>query len=132
MGSSSPTIPQPPHTDMGSLTFLFTPFAGLKILPSGTTEWLYVLPRENSPVINFGDAMNILSKGRFQSVLHRVVSSPGGAVEDRYSFAFLMRPEPSAHMVSLPAFDQDGCGKSSSGPTCEEWVARKFKQLRGA
>ncbi|KAJ5322627.1 oxidoreductase [Penicillium brevicompactum] len=127
MGDQNFSIPQTAHTDMGSLTFLFTDYPGLQIHPTGSSEWLHVMPRTGTPIVNLGDAMKILSNGKLESVLHRVVTVPGVRAEDRYSFAYLMRPEPSTLMAPLP-----GMGHASGGPvrTCEEWVSMKFRALR--
>lgn len=145
MGNQTFSIPQTAHTDMGSLTFLFTDSPGLQIQPAGSSEWLHVLPKAGCPIVNLGDAMKILSNGEFHSVLHRVVSVPGGQAEDRYSFAYLMRPEPSTLMAPLPGmghadkkrYNVPGLGhaddKSYNGepvPTCEEWITMKFRKLR--
>nr|AFK23397.1 2OG-Fe(II) oxygenase family protein [Cordyceps militaris] len=89
-------IPQLAHADMGSLTFLFTSSPGLQILPAGATHRQHVLPLPGCAIVHFGDALKMLSGGRIESVLHRVVTTPGSQVLDRYSFAFLVRPEPSA------------------------------------
>lgn len=146
MGNQTFSIPQTAHTDMGSLTFLFTNSPGLQIQRAGSSEWLHVLPKTGHPIVNLGDAMKILSNSELQSVLHRVVSVPGGRAEDRYSFAYLMRPEPSTLMAPLPGLgDTDGKSyhvpglghadeKSYNGEpvrTCEEWVTMKFRALRG-
>lgn len=127
MGDQNFSIPQIAHTDMGSLTFLFTDYPGLQIQPTGSSEWLHVMPRTGKPIVNLGDAMKILSNGKLESVLHRVVTVPGVRAEDRYSFAYLMRPEPSTLMAPLP-----GMGHASGEPvrTCEEWVSMKFRALR--
>jgi len=145
MGNQTFSIPQTAHTDMGSLTFLFTDSPGLQIQRAGTSEWLHVLPKLGHPIVNLGDAMKILSNGELQSVLHRVVSVPGGRVEDRYSFAYLMRPEPSTPMGPLPgmghanekSYNVPGLGHTDARryngepvPTCQEWVTMKFRALR--
>ncbi|RAH50004.1 putative oxidoreductase, 2OG-Fe(II) oxygenase family [Aspergillus brunneoviolaceus CBS 621.78] len=126
------SIPQPAHTDMGSLTFLCTDAPGLQIQPVGSSDWLHVLPKRGHPVVNLGDAMKTLSNGRFQSVLHRVISVPGGGIlgaEDRYSFAYLLRPEPSTPMAPLPGLGSVG-SEGEPVRTCEEWVSMKFRALR--
>ncbi|RAK81734.1 putative oxidoreductase, 2OG-Fe(II) oxygenase family, partial [Aspergillus fijiensis CBS 313.89] len=126
------SIPQPAQTDMGSLTFLCTDAPGLQIQPAGSSEWLHVLPKRGQPLVNLRDAMKTLSNGRFQSVLHRVVSVPGGGAlgaQDRYSFVYLLRPEPSTPMARLPGL---GFVSKEDEPmrSCEEWVSMKFRALR--
>ncbi len=130
IGDGAFGIPQLAHADMGSLTFLFTGSPGLQILPAGTKLWRNVYPVPGHAIVNFGDAMKILSGGKIESVLHRVVTVPAKQVQDRYSFAFLVRPTPSAQMAALPRFrgEMEVAGKASM--TCEEWVSMRFSQLR--
>lgn len=128
-GDSEFRVPQTPHTDLGSLTMLFADSPGLQIKPDGRDEWLYIMPKENHAVVNLGDAMSLWSGGRFRSVLHRVASLPGKGMGERYSFAFLMRPENQAPMIPLigdskPADDEDVL-------TSENWIKAKFSILRG-
>lgn len=130
IGDGEFSIPQLPHADMGSLTFLFTAAPGLQILPAGTKQWLNVLPMPGHAIVNFGDAMKIFSAGKIESVMHRVVTVPGREVQDRYSFAFLVRPKASAPMKALPLFRNEMDEKVRSSMTCEEWVSMRFSQLR--
>ncbi|TQW00292.1 hypothetical protein V2A60_001390 [Cordyceps javanica] len=124
------SIPQLAHADMGSLTFLFTSSPGLQIQPTGTNMWRNVLPMPGHAIVNFGDAMKILSGGKIESVIHRVVTVPGKQVQDRYSFAFLVRPDASAQMSALQSF-RNGENESIRTPmTCEDWVSMRFGQLR--
>jgi isopenicillin N synthase-like dioxygenase len=107
---------------------LFADSAGLQIKPDGCDEWLYIMPKENHIIINLGDAMSLWSGGLFRSVLHRVASLPGKGMNERYSFAFLMRPENQAPMVSLLS---DSLVPSSEVLTSENWIKAKFGILRG-
>ncbi|KAJ5715031.1 oxidoreductase 2OG-Fe(II) oxygenase family [Penicillium malachiteum] len=94
-------VPQAAHTDLGSLTFLFTE-------------------------INLGDAMSMWTEGALQSVLHRVASMPGQEIHERYSFALLMRPTNTAPMCSL-LHEAVPNGQLC----CEEWISAKLKALGG-
>ncbi|KAM3544505.1 hypothetical protein ARSEF1564_002617 [Beauveria bassiana] len=131
MGDGEFSIPQLAHADMGSLTFLFTSSPGLQILPPGTKSWRNVLPMPGHAIVNFGDAIKILSGGKIESVMHRVVTMPGKQVRDRYSFAFLVRPGVSAQISTLVSFaGQESENGMASPMTCEEWVSMRFSQLR--
>lgn len=130
IGDGTFGIPQLAHADMGSLTFLFTRSPGLQILPAGTKLWRNVLPVPGHAIVNFGDAMKILSGGKIESVLHRVVTVPGKQMQDRYSFAFLVRPTPTAQMAALPRFHSEMEVEDKVPMTCEEWVSMRFSQLR--
>ncbi|KAM6584332.1 hypothetical protein CsatB_011334 [Cannabis sativa] len=67
------TLGMPPHSDYGLLTLLLQDeqVEGLQIQHQGT--WLNLKPIPNSFVVNVGDHLEILSNGRYKSVLHRVV-----------------------------------------------------------
>lgn len=123
------SVPQPPHTDLGSLTILFANSPGLQIKPDGCDDWLYVKPKKDHAIVNFGDAMSIWTGGFFRSVLHRVASLPGAGMAERYSFAFLMRPENQAPMASFVG-DAVPAEKENT-LTCEDWIKAKFGILRG-
>lgn len=134
VNTAVPYVPQVPHTDLGSLTFLFAPTPGLQILRPHVDEWAYVQPRACHAVVNLGDALSMLTGGFFRSSLHRVGPLPGADMQERYSFAFLMRPENHTMMrpVTSPMIvpDQDGSRESQPHYTSEEWMVRKFEVLR--
>ena len=48
-------IPQTPHTDLGSLTLLFSNLPGLQVLLPGSKEWAFVVPRLHCAIVNIGD-----------------------------------------------------------------------------
>ncbi|KAF7329497.1 Gibberellin 20 oxidase 1 [Mycena kentingensis (nom. inval.)] len=81
------------HTDIGSITFLFSSQWGLQVVTPGTRAWAYVQPRPNHAIINVGDSLRFLSGKKLASCLHRVVPVPGMPQEDRYSIAYFRRPE---------------------------------------
>ncbi|KAE8868425.1 hypothetical protein PTNB29_02336 [Pyrenophora teres f. teres] len=118
-----------PHTDMGSITVLFTNEPGLQILTAGDSDWEYVAPRTNCAVVNLGDALAMLTGGRTKSALHRVAPLPGRAMGTRFSFAYLQRPEMGTR-VRVPG---PMCGEEEGEEEevlIEEWIGRKFGVLR--
>ncbi len=52
---SETSAPQAPHTDIGSLTLLFTKMPGLQVLPPNSSEWTFVNPKEGCAIVNIGD-----------------------------------------------------------------------------
>ncbi|KAL4575259.1 hypothetical protein LXL04_022101 [Taraxacum kok-saghyz] len=65
------TLGLPPHSDYGLLTLLLQDqVEGLQIQHNG--RWVTVKPIANSFVVNIGDQFEILSNGRYKSVVHRV------------------------------------------------------------
>ncbi|XP_061362139.1 2-oxoglutarate-dependent dioxygenase 19-like [Gastrolobium bilobum] len=62
----------PAHTDHGLLTLLMqNELSGLQIQHNG--KWIPVHPLPNSFLINTGDHMEILTNGKYKSVIHRAV-----------------------------------------------------------
>ncbi|XP_020203704.1 protein DMR6-LIKE OXYGENASE 2 [Cajanus cajan] len=68
----------PAHTDHGLLTLLMhNELEGLQIQHNG--KWIPVYPLPNSFFINTGDHMEILTNGKYKSVVHRAVVNGKGA-----------------------------------------------------
>ncbi|KAG5977055.1 hypothetical protein E4U55_007075 [Claviceps digitariae] len=140
-------IPQTPHTDMGSLTFVFSDTPGLQVLPvhlsqgrrGGSTtydesDWLYVAPKPGHAVVNVGDCLTMMSNGLLKSALHRVGPVAGCAMPERYSMAYLARPEDHALLRGLPSPllpRQVSDTNEEMAVTSGDWIQRKFKALRG-
>ncbi|KAK7275808.1 hypothetical protein RIF29_16932 [Crotalaria pallida] len=62
----------PAHTDHGLLTLLMqNELGGLQIQHNG--KWIPIHPLPNSFLINTGDHMEILTNGKYKSVIHRAV-----------------------------------------------------------
>ena len=86
------------HTDIGSLTLLFSEQWGLQVFTPGERRWAWVQPRPHGhATINVGDSLRFLSGKTLYSCLHRVIPVDGQSQkEDRYSIAYFLRPENSA------------------------------------
>ncbi|KAH7305292.1 putative oxidoreductase [Stachybotrys elegans] len=134
-------VPQTPHTDLGSLTFVFSNVPGLQVLPANTPEppqesdWVFVAPIVGHAVVNLGDCMSMMTNGKLKSALHRVGPLPNTAMPERFSFAYLMRPAPSTllEILDSPVIEKlpgDRCKEIGKPVTSEEWISRKFKALR--
>ncbi|KAE9390637.1 Clavaminate synthase-like protein [Gymnopus androsaceus JB14] len=64
------------HTDIGSLTLLYSqPIAALQIRTKDGS-WKWVKHIENAIVVNAGDAIEFLSGGLYSATIHRVVQPP--------------------------------------------------------
>lgn len=122
--------PQTPHTDLGSLTVLFTRDPGLQIWQSGVERWAYVLPQPGKAIINVGDALALMTNHLLHSVLHRVGPLPNQAMEERYSFAYLLRAEDRTPLTGLKSPLIPAADASKSVITSGEWLQRKFGMLR--
>ena len=75
------------HADTVFVNLLVTfSYPGLEILRDGT--WMSVAPRPGSLVVNIGDLMSKVSKGKFKATYHRVRNTGS----DRYSIPFFLEP----------------------------------------
>ncbi|KAM0854576.1 hypothetical protein ACQ4PT_050339 [Festuca glaucescens] len=68
-------------------------------------EWASVPPDADSFFINVGDALQVLTNGRFRSVKHRVVVS---SERSRVSMIFFGGPPPGERLAPLPQLLGDG------------------------
>lgn len=90
------------HSDVSTLTVLLQDYiGGLYVRAAGTNEesWVHVPPLKGSLVINIGDALQIMSNGRYKSIEHRVVAN---ASKTRISVPIFVNPRPSDVIGPLP------------------------------
>ena len=83
------------HTDIGTLTLLFSEQLGLQVLEPDNSTWSFIEPRESHAVINVGDSLRFLSGHQLNSCVHRVLPKTASGVQEehRYSIAYFLRPE---------------------------------------
>jgi isopenicillin N synthase-like dioxygenase len=79
------------HTDISTLTLLFSEQWGLQIRPPGAREFGFVRPEPGCAIVNVGDSLRFASGHKMQSCIHRVV--PFNPTEHRYSIAYFLRAE---------------------------------------
>ena len=111
------------HTDVGSLTLLFTSTPGLQVLHQADGTWRSVTPPPGSVVVNVGDTLSFLTGGACRSCVHRVVPAVDEATGTsalRWALAWFLRPELEARFV-------DRAGREWTG---EEWHRTKYKIFR--
>ncbi|TKW33441.1 hypothetical protein SEVIR_2G235800v4 [Setaria viridis] len=105
--SSYPPCPRPDlvkglraHTDAGGIILLFQDdrVGGLQLLKDG--EWVDVPPTRHSIVVNLGDQLEVITNGRYKSVMHRVVAQTDG---NRMSIASFYNPGSDAVIFPAPA-----------------------------
>jgi isopenicillin N synthase-like dioxygenase len=116
----------PGHTDNGTITILFNVLGGLQILPpnlspTDDSNWRYIRPEPGLAIVNVGDALCQWSGGVLRSGMHRVVSPPGEQVHnDRYSFAYVVKPSNEASMRKLVGGEGDK-GDRDGQCSYDEW-----------
>ena len=121
---------QTPHTDLGSLTILFTEQPGLQVLMKGADKWEYVEPRAGHAIVNIGDGMSMMTNSLLHSSLHRVGPPRNQPMATRYSFAYLKRAEEHTRLTGLHSPLIPATGGSSKVLTSGEWLHEKFSVLR--
>ncbi|XP_021724573.1 LOW QUALITY PROTEIN: 1-aminocyclopropane-1-carboxylate oxidase 4-like [Chenopodium quinoa] len=105
--SNYPPCPKPDlinglraHTDAGGIILLFQDdkVSGLQLLKDD--KWIDVPPMRHSIVINLGDQLEVITNGRYKSVLHRVVAQTDGT---RMSIASFYNPASDAVIYPAPS-----------------------------
>ncbi|CAN8259465.1 unnamed protein product [Cochlearia groenlandica] len=82
------------HSDVSTLTILFQDqIGGLHVRSLSSGNWVHVPPVPGSFVINIGDAMQIMSNGKYKSVEHRVLANGNS---NRISVPIFVNPKPES------------------------------------
>lgn len=104
--SNYPPCPKPDlikglraHTDAGGVILLFQDdkVSGLQLLKDD--KWVDVPPMHHSIVINLGDQLEVITNGRYKSVMHRVIAQTDGT---RMSIASFYNPGSDAVIYPAP------------------------------
>lgn len=118
--SNYPPCPKPDlikglraHTDAGGIILLFQDdkVSGLQLLKDD--QWVDVPPLKHSIVINLGDQLEVITNGKYKSVLHRVIAQTDG---NRMSIASFYNPGSDAVIYPAPAFVEKEAEKSQVYP----------------
>uniref|UniRef100_A0ACD5YFQ9 Uncharacterized protein n=1 Tax=Avena sativa TaxID=4498 RepID=A0ACD5YFQ9_AVESA len=127
--SSYPPCPRPDlvkglraHTDAGGIILLFQDarVGGLQLLKDG--EWVDVPPTRHSVVVNLGDQLEVITNGRYKSVVHRVVAQTDG---NRMSIASFYNPASDAVIFPAPALVKE----MEAGDTYPRFVFEDYMKL---
>lgn len=109
--SNYPPCPKPDlikglraHTDAGGIILLFQDdkVSGLQLLKDD--QWVDVPPMKHSIVINLGDQLEVITNGKYKSVIHRVLTQPDG---NRMSIASFYNPGSDAVIYPAPALEKE-------------------------
>ncbi|KAF3948902.1 hypothetical protein CMV_025154 [Castanea mollissima] len=79
------------HSDVSTLTILLQDDIGGLYVRGNNGSWVHVPPVSGSLVINVGDALQIMSNGRYKSIEHRVIASGS---KNRISVPIFVNPRP--------------------------------------
>ncbi|KAG0696878.1 hypothetical protein DFH29DRAFT_180683 [Suillus ampliporus] len=116
------------HTDVGSITVLWSqPVGGLQIqAPDG--RWKWVRHIDNALVINTGDMMDFFSGGYYKPTIHRVVQPPEDQRNyDRLGVFYFSMPDDNVRLlpyVESPVLQNVGIQRrcpDEDAPLCVTW-----------
>ena len=94
------------HSDVSTLTILLQDdIGGLYVKKLDSDSWVHVPPINGAIVINVGDALQILSNGKYKSVEHRVIAN---GIKNRISVPIFVNPRPSDIIGPLPEVLESG------------------------
>ncbi|KAL2540853.1 Feruloyl CoA ortho-hydroxylase 1 [Abeliophyllum distichum] len=114
------------HSDVSTLTILLQDaIGGLYVRKLDTDFWIHVPPIDGSLVINVGDALQILSNGRYKSIEHRVIANGNN---NRVSVPIFVNPKPSDVIGPLPEVLQTGEKPIYKQLLYSEYVKHFFKK----
>ncbi|CAN6167165.1 unnamed protein product [Urochloa humidicola] len=131
--SSYPPCPRPDlvkglraHTDAGGIILLFQDdrVGGLQLLKGG--DWVDVPPTRHSIVVNLGDQLEVITNGRYKSVVHRVVAQPDG---NRMSIASFYNPAADAVIFPSPALVKDDDDDAAGAAAYPRFVFEDYMKL---
>ena len=88
-------------------------------------EWIPVVPKEGTFVVNIGDLMQFISGGNMQSTRHRVVNFNGA---ERFSIAFFWMPNDSDRLKVAETCHITG--QEYSDLDVKEYMQKRFKGSR--
>ncbi|WVZ73460.1 hypothetical protein U9M48_021763 [Paspalum notatum var. saurae] len=136
--SAYPPCPRPDmvdglraHTDAGGIILLFQDdqVSGLQLL-SRDGDWVDVPPLRHAIVVNIGDQLEVITNGRYKSVMHRVLTRPDG---NRMSIASFYNPGADAVIFPAPALVAAGAGaqeeRADAAPTYPRFVFEDYMNL---
>ncbi|KAK7380789.1 hypothetical protein VNO78_33308 [Psophocarpus tetragonolobus] len=126
-----PPCPQPqlalgvePHTDMSAITLLVpNEVAGLQVWKDN--NWVAVNYLQNALLVHVGDQIQVLSNGKYKSVLHRSLVNKE---QMRMSWAVFVAPPHEAVIGPLPSLINDQNPPKFSTKTYAEYRYRKFNK----
>ncbi|KAK9999816.1 hypothetical protein SO802_019419 [Lithocarpus litseifolius] len=87
------------HSDVSTLTILLQDDIGGLYVRGNNDSWVHVPPISGSLVINVGDALQIMSNGRYKSIEHRVVANGS---KNRISVPIFVNPRPDDMIGPFP------------------------------
>ncbi|KAI3753923.1 hypothetical protein L2E82_25988 [Cichorium intybus] len=114
------------HSDVSTLTILLQDdIGGLYVRNTETMKWVHVPPVAGSLVINVGDALQIMSNGKYKSIEHRVIAN---GTNNRISVPIFVNPRPSDVIGPLPEVVGSGEKPLYKNVLYSDYVRHFFKK----
>ncbi|PON99732.1 Oxoglutarate/iron-dependent dioxygenase [Trema orientale] len=95
------TLGIPPHSDYSSITILLQSCPGLQLMDRDK-NWLSVPAMEGALLVQLGDQMEVLSNGRYKSVIHQATvnsEKPRFSIASLHSLALDKKIGPAPELV---------------------------------
>ena len=104
------------HTDWGTWTFLFSqPISALQVLDHTDGKYKWVEYQPKGLVVNFGEALELLTGGLFKATIHRVIQPPQDQRHlRRIGVIYFARPADDRELVPIegsPLLERLGANK---------------------
>lgn len=116
------------HTDWGMLTILFQDDVGGLEVRNADGDWVKAPYVQGTFVINLGDMMPVLTKGLYNSNMHRVLNTSPN--RDRYSIATFF--DPNFHYQIVPLKSEADLDSPAAPPvTVGEHIAAMYAKTYG-
>lgn len=129
-----PAVRAAAHEDIDLITLLVgATDAGLEILTK-EGEWLPIVARENTLVVNAGDMLQRLTNHEYRSTTHRVVNPelpPGEKTAARYSMPFFVHPRPDFLIETLPqTISAENPNQYERAITAREYLDIRLREIK--
>ncbi|KAI3523497.1 hypothetical protein L1887_01672 [Cichorium endivia] len=114
------------HSYVSTLTILLQDdIGGLYMQNTETMKWVHVPPVAGSLVINVGDALQIMSNGKYKSIEHRVIDN---GTSNMISVPIFVNPRPSDVIGPLPEVVGSGENPLYKHVLYSDYVRHFFKK----
>ncbi|XP_061359191.1 feruloyl CoA ortho-hydroxylase F6H1-3-like [Gastrolobium bilobum] len=114
------------HSDVSTLTVLLQDqTGGLYVRAEDRHSWIHVPPISGALVINIGDALQIMSNGRYKSIEHRAAANGS---KTRVSVPIFVNPRPSDVIGPLPQVLASGEKATYKNVLYSDYVKHFFRK----